>query len=216
MQVHTEPVIDLPCAPSIDLKPMAPGVYFNLPMAEYHADPSLGSTDLKALLVHPAVYWQRSALNPNRTKDSGTQAMKIGRALHTLVLEGEAAFARTFIQEPQAVDFPDALTSADDLRSYCRRRVLKGVGTTKAEMAKAIKKDDPAVQIWDDIRALFDVMVLRDGMEVLKPDALAEVRAAADNIMANPHFARAFKGGAPEISVFWVDEDGIACKCRYD
>jgi hypothetical protein len=45
---------------------------------------------------------------------------------------------------------------------------------------------------------------------------MAEVRAAAANITLNPHLARAFRGGAPEVSVFWVDEDGLPCKCRYD
>src|ERR1700730_13177092 len=60
-------------------KPRAPGVYFNLPMADYHADPSLGSTDLKALLVHPACYWQRSHMNPERRDDSDSPAKKIGR-----------------------------------------------------------------------------------------------------------------------------------------
>jgi hypothetical protein len=59
-------------------------------------------------------------------------------------------------------------------------------------------------------------MVERDGLEVLKPDAMREVRQAAASITLNPHLARAFQGGIPEVSVFWVDEYGIACKCRLD
>ena len=57
-------------------------------------------------------------------------------------------------------------------------------------------------------------MVERDGLEVLKPDAMREVRQAAASITLNPHLARAFQGGIPEVSVFWVDEYGIPCKCR--
>ena len=207
---------EITTAPNTAPKAREPGVYFDLLVSEYHADPSLGSTDLKALLVHPACYWQRSQMNPSRVDNSDSPAKKIGRALHSLVLEGEAAFARAFIEEPTPASFPDALASAEDLRNYCRRHVIKGAGSTKAEMAKAIKAHDPSVQIWDDIKGLFDVMVLRDGLEVLKPDALAEVRAAAANITLNPHLARAFKGGAAEVSVFWVDENGLPCKCRYD
>jgi hypothetical protein len=30
--------------------PREPGVYFGLPSADYHADPSLGSSDIKRLL----------------------------------------------------------------------------------------------------------------------------------------------------------------------
>ena len=72
------------------------------------------------------------------------------------------------------------------------------------------------MQIWDDIKALFDVMVVRDGLEVLKADAMADVRAAAASITLNPHLAKAFKGGAPEVSVFWIDENGLPCKARHD
>ena len=41
-----------------------PGVYFNLPMADYHADPSLGSTDLKALLRAPSLLLAAFAHEP--------------------------------------------------------------------------------------------------------------------------------------------------------
>jgi hypothetical protein len=47
-------------------KRQEPGVYFNLPAADYHADRSLGSSDLKRLLQAPAVYWWHSHMNPAR------------------------------------------------------------------------------------------------------------------------------------------------------
>jgi len=56
----------------------------------------------------------------------------------------------------------------------------------------------------------------RDGVEILKPDAMREVRQAAASITLNPHLARAFKGGIPEVSVFWADDNNVACKCRLD
>ena len=98
------------------VKPRPPGVYFGLPSADYHADPSLGSTDLKTLLIHPACYWQRSQLNPDSIDDSDSPAKKIGRALHTLVLEGEAAFAKQFAAEPSPEAYPGALVSLEDLK----------------------------------------------------------------------------------------------------
>jgi hypothetical protein len=197
-------------------RPRAPGVYFGLPMADYHADPSLGSTDLKALLVHPACYWQRSHLNPDRAgEDNDSAAKKVGRALHALVLEGEAAFARAFAEEPRPEAHPGALVSLEDLKAKCRD-LGEPVSGTKAELAKRIKAKAHDAIIFDDILALFRAMVDRDGLEVLKADAMAEVRAAAANIKLNPHLARAFTGGAAEVSVFWVDEDGTPCKCRYD
>src|SRR5262245_29067159 len=73
--------------PQPALKPLAPGVYFGLPAAEYHADPSLGSTDLKRLLQAPAVYWWHSHMNPDRPPSPDSPAKQKGRALHKLVLE---------------------------------------------------------------------------------------------------------------------------------
>jgi hypothetical protein len=195
--------------------PREPGVYFGLPMAEYHADPSLGSTDLKALLVHPACYWQRSHMNPERSDDMDSPAKKIGRALHALVLEGEHGFSRQFAVEPTPEGYPGCLVTLDDLKAKCRA-LGEPVSGSKAELSKRIKAKDRDAIIFDDILALFRAMVERDGLEVLKADAMAEVREAARNIKLNPHLARAFTGGAAEVSLFWVDEDGVPCKCRYD
>src|SRR5262245_8349396 len=72
-------------------KPREPGVYFGLPSAEYHADPSLGSSDLKRLLRSPADYWWSSAMNPDRQPTPDSPAKQKGRALHKLVLEGAEA-----------------------------------------------------------------------------------------------------------------------------
>jgi hypothetical protein len=41
------------------------------------------------------------------------------------------------------------------------------------------------------------------------------VRKAAAAITSNPHLARAFMGGAAEVSVFWV-KDVVPLKARFD
>src|SRR5262249_49557569 len=80
-----------PAAPP--LEPREPGVYFGLSAADYHADTSLGSSDLKRILQAPAVYWHHSHMNPERQPSPDSRAKQKGRALHKLVLEGEEAFA---------------------------------------------------------------------------------------------------------------------------
>ena len=197
------------------LNPRKPGIYFCLPNTEYHADPSLGSSDLKRLLQAPAVYWWHSAMNPERQPTPDSPAKQKGRALHKLVLEGEGAFAAAFVQEPSPAGYPGALVTLDDLKARCRE-LSEVVSGTKAELAKRIKAKDAKAIIFDDILTTFRVMVERDGLEVLKPDAMREVHQAAASITLNPHLARAFQGGIAEVSVFWVDEHGIACKSRLD
>ena len=71
----------------------SPGVYFNLPEDEYHADPALGSSDIKSLLGEPAGYWWNSAYNPAREERETSPAMKLGSAVHAAVLYGLREFS---------------------------------------------------------------------------------------------------------------------------
>jgi len=200
---------------SLKHKPRENGVYFQLPSAEYHSDPSLGSSDIKRLLQAPAVYWWHSHLNPERPPSPDSPAKQKGRALHKLVLEGEEAFAAAFATEPKPEAYPGCLVTLDDLKAKCSA-VGEAVSGTKAELAKRIKDKDPKAVIFDEVLSLFRSMAERDSMEILKPNTIQEVRQAAASIMLNPHLARAFQGGIPEVSVFWTDEHGIPCKCRLD
>jgi hypothetical protein len=192
-----------------------PGVYFGLPSADYHADPSLGSSDVKRLLQAPAVYWWHSHMNPDRPSSPDTVAMLKGRALHKLVLEGEEALGKAFAEEPSPAGYPGCLATLDDLKAKCRE-LGEPVSGTKAELAKRIKAKDSNIIVFDEVLATFRAMAERDGLEILKPDVMREVRQAAASITLNPHLARAFQGGIPEVSVFWVDEHGIPCKARLD
>jgi hypothetical protein len=153
-------------------------------------------------------------MNPARPPSPDSLAMLKGRATHTLILEGEEAFARAFIEEPSPVAYPGCLISAEDLKARCRE-LGEPVSGTKAELAKRIKAKDPNAIIWDDIFSIFKATAERDDLETLKPEAMQEVRQAAATIALNPHLAKAFIGGVPEISVFW-DEGGIPLKARID
>lgn len=83
-------------------KPRAPGIYFGLPEDEYHRDPSLGSSNVRDLWYSPTDYWWGSHHNPNREDDDdeGSDAKTRGKAMHRLVLEGEAAFDAEYARGP--------------------------------------------------------------------------------------------------------------------
>lgn len=66
---------------------IGPGIYHDLPATEYHALPYLSSTWLKRFRACPA-----SALAPMEETDS----MRIGRAVHSYLLEGPEAFDAEF------------------------------------------------------------------------------------------------------------------------
>jgi len=73
-------------------EPFAPGIYFGLDEAVYHADAAIGSTGMKKLAENPPAYWWDSPHNTMREEDIDTPARLFGRAVHKFVLEGRAAF----------------------------------------------------------------------------------------------------------------------------
>jgi hypothetical protein len=63
------------------------GVYLGLSNEEYHADPAIGSSGIKALLKSPLDFWYNSWMNPEKPEKKSSPAMKLGTAYHTLILE---------------------------------------------------------------------------------------------------------------------------------
>ncbi len=89
-----------------------PGVYFGLDEDAYHADPSLGSSDVRRLRNVPYDWWWHSRNNPFRPPadkkpekqgvDRG-DALTIGSAMHLFVLQGRDEFERRFVCRPHDV-----------------------------------------------------------------------------------------------------------------
>lgn len=76
------------------------GIYFGLPESEYHADPALGSTDIKDL-YHSPPDWQWARLHPEEPKK--VSHFDIGTGVHELVLLGNDAFLERVEKSP----YPD-------------------------------------------------------------------------------------------------------------
>jgi len=95
------------------MKPIlhAPGIFFGMTADEYHADPSLGSTGIRALIKSPRKYWLRSLRNPAhlRYEEADKDSTKVGTAVHVALLDGANAFASQYVRRPD--DQPNA-TSA--------------------------------------------------------------------------------------------------------
>jgi len=84
--------------------PLHFGIYFNRDEAEYHADPAVGSTDLRRLLASGPDYWYWSPLNPDAPQRNPSPQLTFGRALHKLVLEGSQAFHARYVRRPDGID----------------------------------------------------------------------------------------------------------------
>lgn len=193
---------------------IAPGVYFNLPEELYHADPALGSGDVRRLYTCPMYYWRESAMNPFHTGTDETPALLFGRALHKIVLEGRAAFEAAYTVAPEVADHPGCLDTVDDLK-----RALKAVGEkvsgNKPDLLDRVRATVPSAVIFDDIMAAYQAKCAATGATSLKRAVYEQVITAAGFIAGDPRVAPAFQGGRPEISVFW-ERDGVPLKCRLD
>lgn len=83
--------------PATGAKVIPFGIHFGLDEALYHADPGLGSGDIRLLAKNPYSYWFYSAMNPMRPSPPEKEHFVYGRALHKLVFEGREAFDRQFM-----------------------------------------------------------------------------------------------------------------------
>lgn len=196
------------------VKPFKPGVYFGLDEDVYHADPSIGSTDIKKLIQSPCIYWHDSHMNPRRPEQEPNKYKDWGSALHAIVLEGDDVFRANFKRSPSKDDYKDQklLVTMDDMKVWLADH-FETVSGKKDDLIKRVQKVDPKWPIWDVIMKEFDESL--DGATALSSDDYDDVVISSAMITKNPSLAHAFVDGAPEVSVFWL-ENGVPCKARID
>ncbi|MBF0422061.1 MAG: PD-(D/E)XK nuclease-like domain-containing protein [Magnetococcales bacterium] len=190
------------------------GIYLNLPLKDYLADPGLSATGIKQLWSSPLTYWANSSMNPDREQRKETQAKMFGTAFHKLVLEGFGAFLDCYASLPDKEDYPDALDGVSELREECDRLGLKKSGTM-LDMCQRIREVDPDVELWPEIVDEFN----RDNLDkmIMNPEDMAMIRRMASMIDAHPSARNVFTGGGSEVSIFWQEEEyGLRMKARLD
>lgn len=78
-----------------------PGIYFGLSEASYRADPALSYSGMKDLIEEgPETYWLNSPMNPSPSDTAlkkSNDAMRKGKAFHTMLLEPEAFLDRYYL-----------------------------------------------------------------------------------------------------------------------
>ena len=125
-----------------------PGVY-DIPIDAYHgieicAGPSISSSGL-VNISHvmggcPARYWWDSTLNPDR-EEVDTEALRIGRAVHTLVLEGMDMFNKRFALLGEGMDLRSAAGKARKAEIEAAGQVMLRWDDFKKIQAMAVALD---------------------------------------------------------------------------
>jgi len=96
--------------------------------SEYHADPSLGSTGIRALIKSPRKYWLRSLRNPAyaRYVEADKDSTIMGTAVHVALLDGANAFASQYVRRPD--DQPDPTPAQKSAVTRAANEAAKAAG----------------------------------------------------------------------------------------
>lgn len=194
---------------------MSARLVFGMPDADYFAVEALSQTLIKELLVSPLDGWWASWMNPAAPQDSDTEttARLYGKALHKRLLEGREAFDAAFCARPDTADHPEALRTADDIKSRLRDLGEK-VGGTKDELMERLRVADPGAVFWCELES-----EIVGGRSVIPADWVIEIEARARVLDAMPDVRNAVKRGAPEVAFFWtetIDGVDVPCKAKFD
>jgi hypothetical protein len=194
------------------------GLHFGLDDATYHADPALGSTDLKSVFLD-AVDFQFDKLYG---EDKDTPAKVWGSAFHARVLEGTEAFERKFKVAPSQKDFPKGqlLVTIQDMREWLAVQDISTKGCkSKADFVALVKTTDPTAHVWDTIVERFNAQI-EEGVTALPAKAAREIELAVEWMTRHEKLQKVlhdgtFIGGSPEVSVFY-EYEGVRLKARFD
>lgn len=190
-----------------------PGIYFDLPEADYHAAHGLSNSGMKDLAVSELRYWHRN-LNPNREQDEETPAQRWGKAVHCRLLEPKR-FSEVYAKGLSKDDCPDALMTTEDLQEFCKANGLQHTAKRKQELVDRIREAGHTPIIWDEVKARHEAET--EGCEVLTSKEFAKLDAMANQVLSDPAMASVLSGGLPEVSFFVNDpETGVLLKARMD
>ena len=204
-------------------KKLLDGIYFDLDEDVYHRLDRLSNSAEKQLLISPADYWFKSAMNPNNDIDVDVDVdvpdwAVIGRAYHCARLEPEL-FEDKFAFDKSATDFPDALTNATQVGAELK---LLGAPIKKAgekvgdQWQRLLSLGYQGQHLATELEAHRGAVVAAGKTLVpaaIRDDLLEDMRRINDN----PEVADKLRGGCSEVSILWTDEEtGLAMKCRVD
>lgn len=199
---------------------MIDGVYIGLPHSEHIAQTDrLGSTDLTRLYTRRRGWWWSSINNPHYVPKK-TEPMIFGDAWHCLSLEGRQAFQERFAVMPNPRDYPNLLTTADDLYSALKAKGVEGLRKkmSKNDLVQMGKAYLDGAHIWDDIVERWE-RTARDKKAISSADAFA-IEAMYGAALQDDTFrsiCEAFGGvRLTEITVLWTLPDGIKLRYRFD
>ena len=192
---------------------MKPGVYYDIPAAEYHLIDAVSASRLQDMMISPLECWSKH-IDPTRDMDDEpTPAQQRGTAYHVRLLEGENAFLGRYARIPDIEDYPDAYAGADDLRKMLGDYGLKKSGTIAEMSARLLETGVNRDRLWH-----FIVQDFNEDAGTRTPIKSADYDRIqkAGNVLDAAGIGEIFEGGKPEVTIIWENGKGVKCKARLD
>ena len=198
-------------ASNINGNDMQPGIYDNIPNADYHGGQGISKSGLDLIAKSPA-HFAAAKLEPREP----TKAQALGTAIHALILEPDV-FAAEYAPEIDKANYPNAFFSKQDLIDCCDEN---SIHYKKSDTIQTLREylDNAGVEyeMWDSIQIAY--IAHHKGKTILDTTTWQQLHNMRDAVMAHPMARKVLtKAGKAEQSIYWIDEEtGEACRCRPD
>lgn len=185
---------------------VAEGVHLHMPESAYFGARAIGSSDLKTLYWDAPSWWAASAWNLDRRESDRpgrSVAKDLGSGLHALVLEGEEAYQRRFVVEPDSASNRYARTRKAQIDLLAKHGVRVPRGEfDNSKIYAAIRREGLAHLVWPTAFADYE-KAKREGRQHITTDEDRRLRFTAHLIGQHREVGPAFRGGLAEVSIFW-------------
>lgn len=200
------------------------GVHLGQSHDAYIQDVGLGYSALKLLASNAIEWWDQSVYNPLRPPEKVNAGQYRGTALHVHFLDGLRVYNRTYGILPTKESHPDHLEGARELIAALVARKLPTTGLVEELENRLIaSKAKPRAKLLRVARDRFN----RSGRKhILRADdaririlhRIATRSREAVNLPDGEHVTlkQAFHGALTEVSVYWIDENGVRQRARFD
>ena len=193
------------------------GIYFNMPFDEYREIKAANRSYLEKLPEDIEEAWKVSPFNPEREESEDTPQMKLGRAVHSAVLEPEI-FQDLYVRTPRPEDFAGQtiLDKNTELSEFLASVGEKKSGKKEELIARALPHLNPKTHvIWDNVMSSFYSDVDAHGKTVLTDNDSEIVRGILQKLKESDEIEQIFTKGYPEVTLIWKDGETL-CKARLD
>jgi len=193
------------------------GLYFGMPEEEYHKIPYFSRSLADEMIVDVEEFWYKSPMNPDRPQREETEAMKLGTAIHSMILE-PGTFSEKYCKKPVYEDYPNKtiLITSDDIKEFLTSIGEKKTGNKPELIERALPYIDPKTYIiWDSHIAEWTQNL--DGQRIITGEMAEILEGIKAGIDRRPKIKQLLENTVSEITIIWRDPiTGIMCKCRLD